>query len=110
MRSLANGRVRGIEKDNAEDDGDHRNTQMENQGSTDQGADGSGDLEKHAHADVGIAFPDVGCGGAAGGGNHGDQRSADGVVNIYTKEEREQGDNHDPAAQAGEGAEEASGE
>jgi hypothetical protein len=31
-------------------------------------------------------------------------------MNIHAKEEREQGDNHDPSAQAGQRAEEASGE
>src|SRR5260370_40794603 len=74
MRSMANGRVRGIEEDHAENDGDDRNTQMENQRGAGQGAKGGGDVENYARSDVGRAVGEGGCAGRGGGGNETDPR------------------------------------
>jgi len=64
-------------------------------------AEGGGDFEEHADADVGEAFADVGDGCSGGGGDDGDEGSSDGVADVYVEEEGEDGDDDDSAAESG---------
>jgi len=104
------GLISRVEKNETEDGGNPGKLQVCGDDCTCNCADCSGDFEKHSDADVGEAFAHVGGCGAGGSGDDGDERSADGVADVYTECEGEEGDDNYAASEAGEGTEEASDE
>jgi hypothetical protein len=68
-------------------------------------ADSRRDFKEHPNANVGVALAHVGCGSPGGGRNHRDKGRADRVADIDVKSQGEKRHDHDPAAQARQGAE-----
>ena len=102
-----NGHVGGIEQHDAENDGDVAQRQMHGQKRAADRANGRGDFKEHADADIGIPFAHVGGSRAGGSGDDGNERSADGVADVNVKDQGEQRDDDNAAAESGEGAEKA---
>ena len=71
----------------------------------DDRADGRGNFEEHADADVGEALAHVGCRRTGRRGDDGDERCADGVFDVDAERQRERRNHDHAAAKTGERAE-----
>jgi hypothetical protein len=66
-----------------------------------EGPKGGGDLEEYADAHVGKTLLDLGRRSARGGGDHRDERSADGVAHVHVEGQRQQRHEYGASAQSG---------
>src|ERR1700733_15228770 len=96
-----------VEQHDAEDDADGLDGNHRRERGTDYRAERGRDFEEHADADVRESLADVGCGGAGGGRDDGYQRGADGIAQIDVEEQRQDRNDDNAAAEAGERAEQA---
>src|SRR5262249_5979512 len=78
--------------------------------STKKCTQGSGHFQKHADSDVGEAILQVSDGGSRGGSYDRDQGRADGVPDIYPKDECQQRNENDATAESGERSKKSSHE
>jgi hypothetical protein len=99
-----------VKEDEPEDESDGVRGDAGGEPCAEERAEGGGDFEKHADADIGESFADIGGGGSRGSGNHGDERGADGVMDVDVKEDGEDRDDDHAAAETAECAEEAGGD
>ena len=97
---MAAGKISRVQQHQAEDDRDGTVRNVQSDGGADHRANGGGRLQKHADADVGIAFAHIGGRRTGRGGNHRNQRRADGIADVDMKQQRQHRHNHHAAAQA----------
>src|ERR1700681_4953719 len=104
------GNIRRVEKDGSEDDRQSTGWDAGGEEGSEQRAEGGGDFQKHADANVGESFFHIRGGGAGGGRDHGDERGPDGVADVHMKEDGEQGHEDNPSTKAGERSEKSGDE
>ena len=90
---------RGGQQNDAENDSENRRSHMDGQGGADQRPAGGRHFQKHADADVRVAFLDIRRRRAGGGGNDGDQGRADGVAHIDAEHQDQERHQHHTAPQ-----------